>query len=538
MKNKKNTCLEKSKNQFSLLMILFLALPFIMVSCDLIEDIVDEYEPNNKLSEAYAIALDTKYNANISEETDDDWFKITPSHGSDTYDKVQISVTNVSADLKIRLELYDASGKSLESHGATTGGQTLTFTFATPGVEYYVRFSGWDGFTDHRSTGSYSFTVSNMNANDEFAPNHTIETAEESLEYGISYNGVLVSKYEDDYYKFTNPTPNAWNSYTFALTNVSEDLKVRIRLYGTNKSELDSKGSSTAGADLSYTFISKEDVIYLQVLGWDGFTDHRSSGNYTLTVSAENPNDEFAPNHTIETAKPLEFGRSYNGIIVSREEDDYYKFTNPTPGVWNSYTFNLTNVSSSLKVKIYLYGADKSKLYSTGATTAGGNLSYTFVSKENEFYLQVLGWDGFTDHRSTGSYTLTPVVNGNDDYEPDDTFEQAREIKSFPRNLTGKILATAANNNDGDYEFFKVTITNNKKVLWSITPEASNTELHFDVYDKNKTHLGGADGSRGQTITGSMNNTTGTDSFIYIKLGGYVGDNGNYTISFTETDAT
>lgn len=145
MKNKKNTCLEKSKNQFSLLMILFLALPFIMVSCDLIEDIVDEYEPNNKLSEAYAIALDTKYNANISEETDDDWFKITPSHGSDTYDKVQISVTNVSADLKIRLELYDASGKSLESHGATTGGQTLTFTFATPGVEYYVRFSGWIG---------------------------------------------------------------------------------------------------------------------------------------------------------------------------------------------------------------------------------------------------------------------------------------------------------------------------------------------------------------------------------------------------------
>ncbi len=420
MKNKKNTYLEKSKNYFSLLIILFLALPFIMVSCDIIDGTIDpkttadEYEPNNQRSEAYAIKLDTKYNAKISENTDDDWFKITPSHGSDTYDKVQISVTDVSAELYVHMELYSSDGASVATHRATTGGQNLTYTVSTPGVEYYVRFSGWDGYVnDHKSVGSYSFTVSNLNANDEFAPNHTIETAK-SLEFGNSYNGVIVSKYEDDYYKFTNPTPGVWNSYTFALTNVSKELFARIRIYGANKSVL----------------------------------------------------------QTI------------------------------------------------------------------GATTAGSNLEYTFVSKENEFYLQILGWDGYVnDHGSSGSYTLTPVVNGNDDYEPDDTFEDAREINSFPSDLTGKILADAANNNGGDYEFFKVLIANNKKVSWSVTPEASNTELHFRVYDANKKYLGNVDGSDGQTITGSMNNTTGADSFIYIELGAFVGDNGNYTISFTETAA-
>ncbi len=420
MKSKKNT--EKSKNQYSLLTIIFLALLFIVVSCEFevdIDDIVDpiitadKYEPNNKLTEAYAITLGTTYNAKISENTDDDWFKITPSHGKDTYDKVQISVTSVSSDLKIRMELYDADGKSLAVHGTSIGGQSLTYTVATPGVEYYIRFSGWDGFTDHRTIGSYSFTVSNLNANDEFAPNHTIETAK-SLEFGKSYKGVLVSQYEDDYYKFTNPKPGTWNSYTFTLNNVSDDLKVRIRLYGANKSVLDSKGVGTAGADLSYTFVSKED----------------------------------------------------------------------------------------------------------------------------EFYLQVLGWDGFTDHQSSGSYTLTPVVNGNDDYEPDDTFEQAREITSYPTgNLTGTILADAYDDNGGDYEFFKVSLANGKKVLWSVKPEASNTKLHFQVYDPNKKYLGNATGSNGQTINGSMYNTSGTDLFFYIKLGGYVGDNGNYTISFTETDA-
>ncbi|HOT17739.1 MAG TPA: hypothetical protein PLB07_08820 [Bacteroidales bacterium] len=420
MKNQRNTCLEKFKNQLSLLAILFLALPFIVVSCDAIEDIdpiatADEYEPNNQLAEAYAIALDTKYNAKISEVTDDDWYKITPSHGSNTYDKVQISVTNVSADLFIHLELYGNDGKSLATHGATTKGQSLIYTVATPGIAFYIRLSGWDGYVnDHQSRGSYSFTVSNMDAN-----------------------------------------------------------------------------------------------------------------------------DEYAPNHTIETAKPLAFGNSYNGVIVSKAEDDYYKFENPKPGTWNSYTFNLTNVSEDLKVRIRIYGADKSELYSKGAGTAGADLSYTFVSKENVFYLQVLGWDGYiNDHCSSGSYTLTPVNNGNDDYEPDDTFDDARPITSYPTgDLTGTILADAVNDNGGDYEFFKVSIANNKKVSWSVKPVAANTELHFHVYEANREYKGYADGADGQTITGSMNNKTGVNSYFYIKLGAYVGDNGNYTISFTETDA-
>lgn len=422
MKTKKNT--KKSKNVFSLLTILFLTLSFIVVSCDFeidLDDIIDpvitadKYEPNNKLTEAYAVTLGTKYNAKISDVTDDDWFKITPSHGSDTYDKVEISVTDVSADLKIRLELYDIDGKSVAVHGTSTGGQSLTYTVATPGVAFYIRLSGWDGFTDHRTTGSYSLTVSNLKAN-----------------------------------------------------------------------------------------------------------------------------DEFAPNHTIDKAKSLEFGKSYNGVIVSQYENDFYKFKNPKPGTWNSYTFTLNKVSADLKVRIYIYGANRAKLVAGGVGTAGSDLSYTFISKEDEFYLQILGWDGFTDHRTTGNYTLTPVVNGNDDYEPDDTFEQAREITSIPSNgltLTGKILSNAANDNGGDYEFFKVSLANGKKILWTVKPEASNTQLHFQVYDPNKKYLGNASGTKGQAINGSMYNTSGSNSFFYIKLGGYVGDNGNYTISFTETNA-
>ncbi len=39
------------------------------------------------------------------------------------HDKVLISVTDASADLKIRLKLYSSDGVSLDKLGATTGGQ-------------------------------------------------------------------------------------------------------------------------------------------------------------------------------------------------------------------------------------------------------------------------------------------------------------------------------------------------------------------------------------------------------------------------------
>src|SRR5690606_39204435 len=158
-------------------------------------------------------------------------------------------------------------------------------------------------------------------------------------------------------------------------------------------------------------------------------------------------------------------------------------------------TFTLTNVSDDLYGKIHIYGSDKQELGTKGTSTAGADLTYTFTS----------------------------VCNGNDDNEPDDTFEDAREITSFPTSVTGTILIDAANNNDGDYEFFKVSIYDGKKVEWEVSPEASNTELHFNVYDTNKTLLGNVDGNRGQTITGSMSNTSGSESYFYIKLGAFVG---------------
>lgn len=382
------------------------------------EESDEKYEPNNDRTQAFSIELDMVYNAMIGDNDDDDWFKFATAHDNSTFDKMQISVTDVSSGLYIHMELYSINGESLDSHATTTTGQDLTYTFSTPGAEYYIRFSGWDGYVnDHYSSGSYSFTVSNLDANDDFAPNHTLETAVEDLEFGVSYSGVLVSRYEDDCYKFENPVPGTWNSYTVSLTELSAGLFGAFEIYDSSKSSM----------------------------------------------------------------------------VIFRD---------------------------------------------TGATTAGADVSYTIITKEDAFYVRISGWDGYVnDHVSSGNYTFTVVNNGNDDYEPDDTFEDAREITSFPSGtISGAVLTSAANNNGGDYEFFKVTLNEGKKVTFIIDPEAANTEMHFNVYGNDQSYLGQLDGEDGQTLEFYVNNTGASTSF-YIKLGAYVGDNGNYTISFTETDA-
>jgi len=83
-----------------------------------------------------------------------------------------------------------------------------------------------------------------------------------------------------------------------------------------------------------------------------------------------------------------------------------------------------------------------------------------------------------------------------------------------------------------------------REQLWipeEIDPSASDMELHFKIYYEDQSLAdNGKDGADGETLDFYLNNGTAADVTLYIELGGYVGDsyNGDYTISFTETDAT
>ncbi|TVQ28348.1 MAG: hypothetical protein EA383_00760 [Spirochaetaceae bacterium] len=282
----------------------------LLVGCDFLGALfgleVDPYEPNDSIADAYPIELGESYTAYIS-ENDADFFSFRPAHGADTYDEVEIRVTDTGSDLRIGLALYDPQGERFAARTVNTKGANLTYTLATPGLNpgenFYVRFSGtwgvggWevDGYGDYHTQGPYTFRVRNLNANDEFAPNHTMGTAH-PITVGQSYDGVIVSRYERDFFEFVAES----TSMSFDVI-AGGDLKVGVVVYNSGGSVIRSETVNTSGANLSVTW---EDfdvgaTYYVRFngtwgkSGWiiggsepgTGTGDANSRGPYTFVVS-------------------------------------------------------------------------------------------------------------------------------------------------------------------------------------------------------------------------------------------------------------
>ena len=297
MKNKKNNFLEKLNSKLSSLPILFLVFSLVIISCEEDDVLTDQFEENNSISTAHAIKQGEVYNAHIT-ENDADFFSFTTAHGSTTFDEVEISVFNTGPNLMIGVVVYDSNGELYHKNNVTTKGATLTYTLSglKGDSKYYIRFTGtwdshnWDigGAGDYWSEGAYSFSIMNLDVNDEFAGNHSMNDAQPIIT-DQTYNAVLVSKWEADYFAFT---PTAENMQ-LQVTNVGSDLIIGIALYTPTGELLGNVGAGTAGANytLNLTSMNTEATYYLRFSGtwgsgWEvgGAGDFYNQGSYTFVL--------------------------------------------------------------------------------------------------------------------------------------------------------------------------------------------------------------------------------------------------------------
>lgn len=274
---------------------------FLCGSCDLLGDLTgfvepDDYEPNNTLNEAFSTSQGESYNAYIA-ENDADYFSFTTTHGSTTYDEVEITIQDVGEALIIGLAVYDGQGELIAQTNADTEGAILSYTLRDLHSDdpYTVRFSGtwgdgWtvDGIGDHDSEGPYTFTINNVDANDEYAGNHTLNDAV-GVSTGQTYNGVLVSEKEADFFSFTPTSENM----QLQVTNVGSNLIFGVAIYFPNFEEAGTFNANTEGANftLDLTSMNTEVTYYLRFSGtwgdgWtvDGIGDHTGYGPYTFTL--------------------------------------------------------------------------------------------------------------------------------------------------------------------------------------------------------------------------------------------------------------
>ena len=280
-----------------------IALAALMLgSCFLLDALgnVDDYEPNDSIAQAHLITLGESYTAYIAED-DADFFSFQTAHGSGTFDEVEISVTNVGSDLRIGIAVYDPSGELIFSRTTNTKGADLTvvLTDLQSDDAYYVRFSGtwgitgWavDSYGDYDTQGPYTFTVRNLDANDDFAGNHSIDDAE-PISIGETYNGVLVSKYEKDFFSFTATSEDM----EFVITNVGPDLNIGVVIHSALGQIGYTYTTPNPGMNPTLTISDfiVEQTYYVRFNGtwgqggWevDESGDNDSKGPYTFAVNA------------------------------------------------------------------------------------------------------------------------------------------------------------------------------------------------------------------------------------------------------------
>lgn len=201
-----------------------LLLAFSCEEMDGTEDLQDDFEPNNTWQEAFPIPQDEVLNAHISDENDVDYYRFATSHRDITYDFISFEFTNVGEDMRICIEVLDENGQSQVSDLSGSAGANWIYKLTCPGGIYILKVFGDDGFQKY--TGSYSFKVSNLNSNDEYAPNHAIDMSAE-VELNENITGKILSYDEEDFFLFANHNPGYWQRFTLAFTDVSS------RIYGS-----------------------------------------------------------------------------------------------------------------------------------------------------------------------------------------------------------------------------------------------------------------------------------------------------------------
>ena len=261
---------------------------------------------------------------------------------------------------------------------------------------------------------------------------------------------------------------------------------------------------------------------------------------FSITGCEDDPSpykDEYEPNNKISSATDIVLGVEYS-LSLTKGDRDFFKITVDNSGVLENLMFELGNFADNLTFEVVLWDQLGNKIGTATGVSGGGFILY-FPVVEGTYYVEI----GDANNSAKGNYTLTITdLDDGDANEPNNTFVTATIIDTYP---TGAIASTIVSSADdthatGDWDYFLVLVRANKKVDFVITPMLPDLAMNFKIYDESQILVDeGEDGTAGVSLDYYLNNPTGGDVTLYVKVGGTLGGNFStgYTISFNETDA-
>ncbi len=307
-----------------------------------ITNITTSGDPNDLISDASAIFVNSIVTDAISSSTDVNVYRFTVTAGQKI--GFDINLTNGSA-LDSYLRIFDGNGNQLafNNDGAAPGetlgkSSYLVYTFTTAGT-YYVGVSGYantgynviTGAGDVAgSTGGYALAVTDLTTDND--PNDQISEAT-AITVGQTVSDSISTTTDVNMYKFT---VGAGHRIGFNVNGAGDTY---LRVFDGNGSELAYNDDGAApgetlgkSAYVEYTFLATG-TYYVAVSGGGnhayspvtGLGDTPSTtGAYTLNMQYVGEND---PDDQISEAHSLAIGATATDTINTNVDVDVYGFT-------------------------------------------------------------------------------------------------------------------------------------------------------------------------------------------------------------------
>jgi hypothetical protein len=222
-------------------------------SLDLIfEEAPDEYEPNNEIGDATSLETNDTAIGYICPQDDVDFYEFY----ADNSGILKVNFNSVPEDMRVRIALYGKNFNWIVNTDASNAGDAISLEkdILGPGP-FYIAISDID--RKAHST-EYSFDVVFDAAPDEGEPNNQVGYAT-GAEFGKTVVGYICPQDDLDIYAFY---VDASGILEVALTDVPEDMKPRIGLFGKNFNWIVNKDATNAGDEITLEKDVAEAGIY------------------------------------------------------------------------------------------------------------------------------------------------------------------------------------------------------------------------------------------------------------------------------------
>jgi len=493
-----------------------------------------ESESNNTAETANTISVNTTISGNLSSSSDVDWFKFTTSSNGSFYIDFQHELLS-SSSTYWKIYVYDSTAtNTIDGSGNpvnTVVGNANKVT-ASVGISqgtYYIKI-----VKSNHSSNTYQLKVCFTSSNNWEKENNNSKDKATIINLNEFYSASITDTNDVDWFKFTTSSNGSfyidfqhellsssstyWKIYVYDSTgvNVIDGSGNNINTVVGNVNKI----TATSGIPAGTYFIKIID-------------SNHSQNTYQLKVCFTSSNNwEKENNNSKDNATPINLNEQYFAALTDSADDDWFKFTIPTDGVFYIDFQHEFLSSSSTYWKIYIYDE-------TGVTSIDGSSSYFgVVGNENRctnnigvkagsYYIKIID-----SNHSQNTYSLKVCFSEESSWETEiNNSKDTADIIEVNEVYKGSLST------NGDVDWYKFTVSSNCQVAISFNHEVINSGstywkiILFDNTAVTKLYTFSRYGNTATAISDYVDVTPGT-YYAKVEASNYSGK--DYELSIIE----